>query len=221
MRSHDGARFVNDLTLASCRSAIAQQAAVVAVGHEADLLALWLLGSDEPTRSGYLANFRFRHATEWEPRPRDCSTVESVEEVGLVLLGIDSGTQSPGASIIRDGATRIVAGGNSIATKESAPLPNERAKLHRRIAANARARCLTALIRSDERFQYGIGELSFKVLNVEWDAEMVGDAPCVVSGIKGAATLAVTVTLIGGAVQAHPNTNDLMAGLDQECRSDR
>jgi len=221
MLSNDGTRFINDLTLASCRSAIAQQAAVVAVGHEADLLALWLLGSDEPTRSGYLANFRFRHATEWEPRPRDCSTVESVEEVGLVLLGIHSGTQSPGASIIRDGATRIVAGGNSIATKESAPLPNERAKLHRRIAANARARCLTALIRSNERFQYGIGELSFKVLNVERDAEMVGDAPRVVSGIKGAATLAVTVTLIGGAVQAHPDTNDLMAGLDQECRSDR
>jgi hypothetical protein len=144
-----------------------------------------------------------------------------VEEVGLVLLGIHSGTQSPGASIIRDGATRIVPGGDGIAAEEGTPLPNERAKLHRRITANARARRLTALIRSDERFQYGIGELSFKVLNVEWDAEMVGDATCVVSGIKGAAALSLPIALICCAVEAHPDTDNLMPSLNQERRGHR
>jgi hypothetical protein len=43
MRSNDGARLVNHLALAACGTAFAQQAAVITVWHEADLLALWLL----------------------------------------------------------------------------------------------------------------------------------------------------------------------------------
>jgi hypothetical protein len=50
---------------------------------------------------------------------------------------------------------------------------------------------------------------------------MVGDTARIVGSIKGAATLAVAVTLIGGAVQAHPYANNLVASLDQECGSDR
>jgi hypothetical protein len=43
MRSHNGARLVNDLTLAACGATVAQQAAVVTIWHEADLLTLRLL----------------------------------------------------------------------------------------------------------------------------------------------------------------------------------
>jgi hypothetical protein len=60
-----------------------------------------------------------------------------------------------------------------------------------------------------------------KVLNVERDPKMIGNATRIVSGIKGAAALAMTVTLIGGAVQAHPYADDLMASLDQERGGDR
>jgi hypothetical protein len=49
MRSNNGARFVNDLTLAACRAAFAQKAAVVTIWNEADLLALWLLCGNEAT----------------------------------------------------------------------------------------------------------------------------------------------------------------------------
>jgi hypothetical protein len=47
MRSHNGARLVNDLTLAACGTTFAQQAAVVTIWHEADLLTLRLLCRDE------------------------------------------------------------------------------------------------------------------------------------------------------------------------------
>jgi hypothetical protein len=43
MRSDNGARLVNNLTLAAGSTTFAQKASVVAVRHEADLLALRLL----------------------------------------------------------------------------------------------------------------------------------------------------------------------------------
>jgi hypothetical protein len=91
MCSDNGARFVNDLTLTSRRATFAQQAAIVAIWHKADLLALGLLCRYESARTRYLAHFGLRHTTQWETRPRDSGTVEPVQEVRLVLLGIDSG----------------------------------------------------------------------------------------------------------------------------------
>jgi hypothetical protein len=61
----------------------------------------------------------------------------------------------------------------------------------------------------------------FKVLNVERDAEMVGNATRIIGGIKGAAALTMTVALVGGAMQSHPHANNFMTRLDQECGSDR
>jgi hypothetical protein len=55
-----------------------------------------------------------------------------------------------------------------------------------------------------------------KVLDMKRDAEMVGDTTCIVCGIKGAAALALTITLIGGAMQTHPHPNYLMSSLHQE-----
>jgi hypothetical protein len=213
VRSDDGARFVNDLTLAACRATFAQQAAIVTIWHKANLLALRLLCRDQAARSRYLANFGFRHAAEREACARNCSAIESVQEVGLILLGINSGTQSPGAPVIRDGATCIVPGGNRITAEESAPLANECAKLHCRIATNAGARGLTALIRRHKWFQDGISELLLQVLNMKRDAEMVGDATRIIGGIKGAAALPMSVALIGSAVQSHPYANDLVPSL--------
>jgi hypothetical protein len=114
-----------------------------------------------------------------------------------------------------------VPSGNGITAEEGTPLTNECTELDRRVAANARARRLTALIGRNKWLQDGIGKLLFKVLNVERDAEMVGNATRIISGIKGAAALAMSVALIGGAVQAHPYANNLMASFNQECGSDR
>jgi hypothetical protein len=111
--------------------------------------------------------------------------------------------------------------GDGITAKEGAPLTNECAKLHRRVAANTRAWCLTALIRRHKRFKDGIGELLLEVLNMERDAEVIGNATRIIGGIKGAAALAMTVALIRGAVESHPDTNYLVTGLNQERSSNR
>jgi hypothetical protein len=144
-----------------------------------------------------------------------------VQEVGLILLAVDGGTQSPGATVIRDGAAGIVSGGDGIATEEGTPLANECAELHRRVAANTGARRLTTLIRSHKGLQNRIGKLLLEILNMERDAEMIGNATRIVGGIKGAAARAVPIALIGGAVESHPDTHHFMASLNQECGSDR
>jgi hypothetical protein len=221
MRPDDSARLVDHIAFAACGTAFAQQTAVIAVGHETDLLALWLLCGDKTARSGRLAHFRLRHAAKWKASSRDSGTVEPMQEIRLILLGVDSGAQSPRAPIIRDGATRIVPRSNRIAAKECTPLPHQCAELHRGVAAHAGARRLTALICRNKGLQDGIGELLLKILNVERDPEMVGDTTRIIGGIKGAAALAMSVALIGGAVQAHPYANNLVASLDQECGSDR
>ena len=221
MRADNRARLVNDLTLATRRATVTQQAAVIAVGYEADLLALWLLCGHEATRTCNFADFWLRHAAQRESRPRDCSAVESMQEVGLIFLGVDGGAQSPREPVIRDGTTRVVPSGNGITAEEGTPLTNECAELDRRVAANARARRLTALIRGHKRLQDGIGKLLLEVLDMKWDAEMVGNATRIIGGIKGAAALAMSVALIGGAMQSHPYADNLMASFDQECGSDR
>jgi hypothetical protein len=144
-----------------------------------------------------------------------------MQEVGLVLLGIDSGTQSPGAPVIRDGAAGIVPRSNRVTPKERTPLTNERTKLHRRVAANAGAWRLTALICGHKGLQDRISKLLLKVLNMERDAKMIGNTPRIIGGVKGAAALAMTVTLVGGAMQAHPYAHHFMTCFNQECGSDR
>jgi hypothetical protein len=57
-------------------------------------------------------------------------------------------------------------------------------------------------------------------LDVERDAEMIGNATRIIGGIKGAAALAMSVALIGGTMQSHPYADHFMAGLNQECGSD-
>jgi hypothetical protein len=144
-----------------------------------------------------------------------------MQEVGLILLSVDSGTQSPGAPIIRDGAACIVPRSNRITPKEGTPLTNERAELDRRVAANAGARRLTTLIRRHKGLQDRIGKLLLEILNMERDAEMVGNATRIIGGIKGAAALAMSIALIGGAMQSHPYAHNFMACFNQECGSDR
>jgi hypothetical protein len=144
-----------------------------------------------------------------------------MQEIRLVFVVIHSGTQAPGATVSAHRASRIVAGGNRLAAKERTPLPHERAELHRRVAANAGARRLTTLIRRHKGLQDRIGKLLLEILNMERDAEMVGNATRIIGGIKGAAALAMSIALIGGAMQSHPYAHNFMACFNQECGSDR
>jgi hypothetical protein len=109
-----------------------------------------------------------------------------------------------------------VAGSNRLATKERTPLPHECAELHRGIAANAGARRLSAKICANKWLEHRIGELTLKVLNVEWDLQLVRHATRVVRCIKGATTLPPAIHTISSIVKSHPYANHLVSSLYEE-----
>jgi hypothetical protein len=107
-----------------------------------------------------------------------------------------------------------VARSNRITSEEGAPLPDECAKLHRRIASNAGARRLTVKIRTDERLKDRCGELALKVLDVEGDLQLISNTARIIRSVQRTAALPATVHAIRRIVQPHPDTNNFMSRLN-------
>jgi hypothetical protein len=144
-----------------------------------------------------------------------------MQEVGLVLVLVNCSSESPRITICADRAPCIVPSCNRLAAEQCTPLPDECTKLHRRVAADARARRLAAEIRANKWLKHRGGKLALKILNVERDLQLVGYPSCVVCRIKRAATLPSPIHAIRSIVQAHPHANNLMSGLNKKCGRNR
>jgi hypothetical protein len=216
MGSNNLPLLVNDLSALWLPAARAQERPIIAIWDEADLLALWLLRGWESARACHLTNLRLSHPPKWEARPSDRVAAEAMQEIRLVFVVIHCSTQAPGTVVGTHRASRIVAGGNRFAAKERTPLPHECAKLHRGIAANAGARRLSPEICANKWLEHRIGELTLKVLNVEWDFQLVRHATRIVRRIKGATTLPPAVHTISSVVKSHPYANHLVSSLYEE-----
>jgi hypothetical protein len=208
--------LVNNLSALWLPATRAQERTVIAIWNEADLLALWLLCRGESARACHLPNLRLCHPPKRKARPSDRVAAEAMQEIGLVFVVIHCSTQAPGPAVGAHRASRIVAGGNRLAAKERTPLPHECAELHRGIATNAGARRLSAQIRANKWLEHRIGELTLKVLNVEWDLQLVRHATRIVRRIKGATTLPPAIHSVSSIVKAHPHTNNLVSSLYEE-----
>ena len=68
---------------------LAQPARVVAVGHEADVVAVRLVRDEQPARGGLLAHLGLGGVAEREQRVPQLVLVEDPEDVGLVLAVVD------------------------------------------------------------------------------------------------------------------------------------
>jgi hypothetical protein len=199
-------------------AARAQERTVIAIWDEADLLALWLLRGWESARACHLTNLRLCHPPKWEARTSNRVAAEAMQEIRLIFVVIHCGTQAPRPAVGAHRASRIVSGRNCFAAKERTPLPHECAELHRGIATNAGARRLSAEIRANKWLEHRIGELALKVLNVEWDLQLVRHATRIVRRIKGATTLPPAIHPISSIVKSHPYANHLMSSLYEERR---
>jgi hypothetical protein len=208
--------LVNHLSALWLPATRAQKRTVIAVWDKADLLALWLLRRWESARACHLTNLRLCHPPKWEACPSDRIAAEAMQEIRLVFVVIHCGTQAPGTTVSAHRAARIVPGRNCFAAKERTPLPHECAELHRGIATNAGARRLSAQIRANKWLEHRIGELTLKVLNVEWDLQLVRHATRIVRRIKGATTLPPAIHSVSSIVKSHPHTNNLVSSLYEE-----
>ena len=200
-----------------------QLGAVVAAGHEADLLALGLVGRDESQAARDLADLGLAEVAQREAAVPQLVLAQAVEEVGLVLRLVGRPGEHGPRPVRRldDAAAGVVAGGDGLAAVEVPGATQEGAELDDRVAVDARAGRPALEVGGDERLDDAGRELPLQVHDVERDPEPGGDAPGIVGGIRGAAALPELGVAVGDVVEAHPDADDLVALLVQQGGRDR
>src|SRR5262245_57703781 len=196
---------------------VAERIAVVAAGHEADLLALGLVGGHEPELAGDRTDLRLRQLAEREPGVLELVLAEAVEEVGLVLVLV-AGSRQPRDAVVVDDPPRVVPGRDRVAVVEMARPAEQRPELHVRVAVDARAGRRAAEIRVEERLHHAGVELALEVHDVERDAQLGGDPPRVVGRVERAAALLELGIGVGDVVEAHPDAHRVMPFSLHQCR---
>ena len=94
------ATLVENRAAASPRRSLCDERRVVAVGHEADLLAVGLVGDREPEPARLGAHGRLRQRAHREQRSRQLLLRQREQEVRLVLVAIDAALEQP-SSVVR------------------------------------------------------------------------------------------------------------------------
>src|SRR5699024_1217017 len=127
--------LVDDLALLLAE-ALGEPAAGVAVGDEADVVAVRLLGHGEAALGRLDADVGLRRVPEGEEGPRELVLVEHPEDVGLVLGRVDGAVQLATTGPVDD--LRVVPGRAGVEA-ERQRLVEERGELDLLVAAQARA----------------------------------------------------------------------------------
>ncbi len=196
---------------------VAKRVAVVAARHEADLLALGLVGGGEAERPGDRPHLRLGELAQRETRVLQLVLAEPIQEVGLVLVLVARTGQS-GAPVGAHHPARVVAGGDGVALVEVPRPAEQRPELDVRVAVDARAGRATVEVRVEERLEHAGVELALEVHHVERDLELSRDAPGVVGGIERAAALLELGVRVGDVMEAHPDADDVVALLAKKRR---
>ena len=206
---------VDDLSLAGqrTRADLFDRARVIAVGHEADLLALGLVGSRQSEFARPGANFLFFEFAERELDRFQLFLTEFEQKIGLVLLPVDRTSQAQALGPRVDIHPRIVARRHPIRAEDPRAL-EQIVELEPRVAGHAGNRCPAREIIVRERANY-FGAKTLRVIrNVESDAEVIGDAPRIVNVGKRTAPRRPTCE-----VERH--ANDFATRFDEQGRRHR
>ena len=143
------------------------EARVVAVGDEADLLRLGLVAFGRPSRSACGAHLVLGQVAEREPHRAELVAGHREQEVRLVLAGIDAAPQQ--ARTVDD--LRVVAGGEHVGADRARAL-EQRRELDVLVAPHARVRRLAREVRLDEVVDHRGAELGREIDDVVRDAEV-------------------------------------------------
>ena len=172
--AEDGAGLVDDLAWRLAQ-VLGQEAAGVAVGDEADVVAVRLVRDREPAPRGLGADLSLRRVAEGEHGVADLLGGEHGQHVGLVLAGIRSAVQ--------DAVTdpRVVAGAYRVEPEGQRTVEHRR-ELDLLVAAQARVRGAARGVLGDEILHHVAMESLGHVPHVERDPDDVG-GPARVPGI--------------------------------------
>ena len=164
----------------------AQKRCVIAVGHEADLLAVALGGHRQVHGAGQFADFALGQLAERKHGAGKLLLGEAEQEVSLVL-GIVHGAQQlvPAGGFVEVDA-RVVAGGH-LARAHGLGHFQETVELDVVVAQRAGNGRAAGQVLFHERLYYLLLELLLEVHHVVGDADLLGDAAGVVNVVERAA----------------------------------
>ena len=197
-----------------------QEAAIVAVGHEADLLAVRLVGRHQAEPPRVLAHLVLRQIADGKARGGELRLGERPQEVTLVLAAIARAQEREAFRARVALHARVVSGGHRSGVPR-ARAREQGAELQLAIAGHARDRRAAARIAVGERCDDGPVELLRHVQQVIGNAEALGHAPRVVDGVAAAARAEARGRLVAAPPHAHGDADGLVSGLHEARGGDR
>src|SRR5438552_12352503 len=165
----------------------------LAARHEADLLALRLVGDGQAELARVLADLQLRHPAERKHDAPKALVVQVIEHVRLVLGVVDGGVELWAPGTLHH--PRVVAGGQPVESELDHAREHE-VEAHERIASHAGIRGAAIEVGAVERLDDPFPELAFQVPAVIRNVEQRCHASRVFYGVEGAAS-AVARGLIG------------------------
>ncbi len=183
------------------------QSGIVAVGHEADVLAVGLGRDHQPELGRDPPHLVLRQVAEREAQELELLARRTVKEVALVAARIGALVEL-NPPVVHD-PPDVMAGGEAVGAK----LPREADQideLHALVAARARHGRATAGIFVDEAVDHAAPEAACVIEHVMGDAEPVGDLLRIIDVLPGAAC-ARAAHRFAVIVELERHSNDLGA----------
>ena len=191
-----------------------QQVAVVAGGHEADLLRLGLGRGDEAEITSVGAHLGLGELTQRKPQPGQQRAGKAPQEVGLILGRVTSPEERRLPA--HDPGPHVVSGSDGIAPEQLSP-PQQVPELGVGIAPDAGVGRASARVLRDEVVDDVAGELLLHVEDVVGDVQRIGDPARVHDAVESAAG-ARRSRLLLVAERLHGRTDEPVALLGQQRR---
>ena len=93
----------------------------VAIGNEANIVGIRLLGHGKAHLTGFFTDLRLLGVTHWEHAPLDLLRAQHPEHVRLVFVRINGTAEVPIATVDGLGEPRIVPGSHGVETQRHTP----------------------------------------------------------------------------------------------------
>ena len=191
---------------------------VAAAGHEADVLAVGLVGDGKPEAPRQLARLRLGALAERKAQELELLARGGEQEVALVALRLARAIKRAAAA--RQRARGDVVAGRQHLGAELARGREEIAELDRLVALDAGHRRFAGDIAFGEALDHRFLEAALVVEHVVRNAEALGDRAGVVDVLAGA-TGALAVGRRAMVVELQRDADHVIAGLGEQRRGDR
>ena len=195
----------------------ANDAGIIAIGHEADVLTVGLHGDHQPQLLSDRAHLRLGHPAKREAQIIELCLRRCEQKIALVARRIGGPVQLWPVGTFY--AADIMAGGKTVCAQFLCQ-PEQVGEFHPHIAAHAGDRCASCHIFVSEMVDYRLPEPAFVVEHIMRNTQLVGDCAGI-ANVLPCATGSYPLHRAAVIVQLKRNANCFCARACGECCNDR